>query len=68
MASSTSKPQLYNHFDDKLALIHTVIDVHLACEEPRPRGAKTLPGPRCWRDPWYRPTHRNAAPTGARWA
>ncbi|MFE7793804.1 TetR/AcrR family transcriptional regulator [Streptomyces sp. NPDC057460] len=27
LASSTSKSQLYNHFEDKLVLIHAVIDV-----------------------------------------
>jgi TetR/AcrR family transcriptional regulator, transcriptional repressor for nem operon len=54
LASSTSKSQLYNHFEDKLALIHAVIDVQsefvLAREEQRLRGVKTLTGLRRWRD------------------
>lgn len=54
LASSTSKSQLYNHFEDKLALIHAVIDVRskfvLAREEQRLRGVKTLTGLRRWRD------------------
>ena len=28
MASNTSESQLYNHFPDKMALIHAVIEVH----------------------------------------
>lgn len=54
LASGTSKSQLYNHFEDKLALIHAVIDVQskfvLAREEQRLRGVKTLTGLRRWRD------------------
>jgi AcrR family transcriptional regulator len=54
LASGTSKSQLYNHFEDKLALIHAVIDVQstfvLAREEQRLRGVRTLSGLRRWRD------------------
>jgi TetR/AcrR family transcriptional regulator, transcriptional repressor for nem operon len=54
MASSTSKSQLYNHFPDKMALIHAVIDVQsqsvLTREEGRLRGVKNLSGLRRWRD------------------
>ncbi|MGW3875302.1 TetR/AcrR family transcriptional regulator, partial [Streptomyces sp. NPDC005069] len=54
LASGTSKSQLYNHFEDKLALIHAVIDLQskfvLAREEQRLRGVKTLTGLRRWRD------------------
>ncbi|MFF4901826.1 TetR/AcrR family transcriptional regulator [Streptomyces sp. NPDC001068] len=54
LASGTSKSQLYNHFRDKRALIHAVIDVQstfvLAREEQRLRGVKTLAGLRRWRD------------------
>jgi AcrR family transcriptional regulator len=54
IASKTSKSQLYNHFPDKLALIHAVIDVNakyvLNREEQRLRGVRTLTGLRRWRD------------------
>ncbi|HZZ47367.1 MAG TPA: TetR/AcrR family transcriptional regulator [Pseudonocardia sp.] len=54
MASSTSKSQLYNHFPDKLALIHAVIDVTsqfvLNREKQRLRSVRTLAGLRRWRD------------------
>ena len=54
VASKTSKSQLYNHFPDKLALIHAVIDVTsrfvLNREEQRLRGVRTLAGLRRWRD------------------
>jgi TetR/AcrR family transcriptional regulator, transcriptional repressor for nem operon len=54
MASSTSKSQLYNHFPDKMALIHAVIDIQsrsvLAREEGRLGGVKNLSGLRRWRD------------------
>ena len=53
-ASKTSKSQLYNHFPDKLALIHAVIDATsqfvLDREEQRLRGVRTLAGLRRWRD------------------
>ncbi|GAA1560256.1 hypothetical protein GCM10009789_11920 [Kribbella sancticallisti] len=46
-ASGTSESQLYNHFPDKMALIHAVIDVQsqtvLAREEDRLGGVKTFP-------------------------
>ncbi|MFI5613242.1 TetR/AcrR family transcriptional regulator [Amycolatopsis sp. NPDC051903] len=52
LASGTSKSQLYNHFEDKLALIHAVIEVQseivLAREQQRLRGVKTLTGLRRW--------------------
>ncbi|WP_051343228.1 TetR/AcrR family transcriptional regulator [Pseudonocardia spinosispora] len=54
VASSTSKSQLYNHFPDKLALVHAAIDMQsefvLAREEQRLRGVRTLAGLRRWRD------------------
>jgi AcrR family transcriptional regulator len=54
VSSQTSKSQLYNHFPDKLALIHAVIDVTsqfvLNREEQRLRGVRTLTGLRRWRD------------------
>lgn len=54
VASKTSKSQLYNHFPDKLALVHAVIDVTsrfvLNREEQRLRGVRTLTGLRRWRD------------------
>jgi len=54
VASKTSKSQLYNHFPDKLALIHAVIEVTsqfvLDREEQRLRGVRTLAGLRRWRD------------------
>ncbi|MEU6218111.1 TetR family transcriptional regulator [Streptomyces sp. NPDC047022] len=54
LASGTSKSQLYNHFKDKHALVHAVIDMQskfvLAREEQRLRGVKTLTGLRRWRD------------------
>ncbi|MGV9706309.1 TetR/AcrR family transcriptional regulator [Streptomyces sp. NPDC003483] len=54
LASGTSKSQLYDHFGDKLALVHAVIDVQsefvLAREEQHLRGVRTLAGLRRWRD------------------
>ena len=54
VASKTSKSQLYNHFPDKLSLIHAVIDATsqfvLDREEQRLRGVRTLAGLRRWRD------------------
>ncbi|MFQ3555263.1 TetR/AcrR family transcriptional regulator [Streptomyces gramineus] len=54
LASGTSKSQLYNHFKDKRALIHAVIDVQskfvLAREEQHLQGVRTLSGLRRWRD------------------
>jgi AcrR family transcriptional regulator len=54
VASKTSKSQLYNHFPDKFALIHAVIDVTsrfvLNREEQRLRGVRTTAGLRRWRD------------------
>src|SRR5689334_14619938 len=53
-ASGTSKSQLYNHFHDKLALIHAVIDEQsqfvLAREQQRLHGVRNLTGLRRWRD------------------
>ena len=53
-ASGTSKSQLYNHFADKNALVHAVIDSWstfvLHREEQRLRGVRTLSGLRRWRD------------------
>jgi TetR/AcrR family transcriptional repressor of nem operon len=53
-ASKTSKSQLYNHFSDKRALIHAVIDVTsqfvLDREQQHLRGVRTLTGLRRWRD------------------
>jgi TetR/AcrR family transcriptional regulator, transcriptional repressor for nem operon len=53
-ASSTSKSQLYNHFPDKMTLIHAVIDVQtqsvLAREQVRLGGVRNLSGLRRWRD------------------
>jgi TetR/AcrR family transcriptional repressor of nem operon len=53
-ASNTSESQLYNHFPDKMALIHAVIEVQsqavLAREEGRLGGVRTLTGLRRWRD------------------
>jgi AcrR family transcriptional regulator len=53
-ASSTTESQLYDHFPDKLTLIHAVIDVQsqrvLIREEGRLGGVKDLSGLRRWRD------------------
>lgn len=54
IASSTTESQLRDHFPDKLALVHAVIDVQsrrvLAREEGRLGDVKDLDGLRRWRD------------------
>jgi len=54
VASNVSKSQLYRHFEDKQALVRTVIELvgnrRIAQERERLSKVMTFAGLRCWRD------------------